>query len=96
MGKERALTKSQYAKLRHKAKKMGFNISTSIYGYNRAEFKWLWVMFEFKPLEWYASMCERRFFNKEEADEIKKTIDLSMDFVEFLKKFNEDEVETKK
>ena len=87
------LNKNEYAKIRYKAKKMGaVDVCLSAI-WHHVNFRHTSVSFVFKPLQYHASIRDGHFFDghfkdKAGADAIKADIDLALEFIEFLKEFN--------
>ena len=92
-GTGRWLTKEEYAKIRYKAKKMGATEVCLSAIAHHVKFKYASVSFSFKPLKYQVNLHSLDFFeglfkDKAEADAIKAEMDLSLEFIEFLKEFN--------
>lgn len=87
------LTKNEYARIRRKAKKMGCEDCQFQYIYHDVWFKHTIVSFAFYPLKYHVSIRNPDIFNghfstREEAEEIKRDIDLALEFIEYLKEFD--------
>lgn len=91
------LTQNERRRISRKARSMGAT-STTVYKYFQyVDFKHTRVDFEFYPLRYGVSFLgpnkymtrfdNCRFSTQEEAEEIKKDMDLALEFVEYLKQF---------
>lgn len=86
------LTKSEYEKIRRKAKKMGAEEVDLNHIWHCVRFKHTSVSFIFKPLQYHVNIRNYHFFDghfkdKAGADAIKRDMDLALEFIEFLKEF---------
>ena len=89
---DRWLTKNEYARIRYKAKKMGATDVCLSAIWHHVNFKHTSVSFVFKPLQYHANIRDGHFFeghfkDKDGAEEIKKDMDLALEFIEYLKEF---------
>ena len=89
------LTEKEYARLRYHAKKMGVKeLHLSCIDHN-ASFDHTYVSFSFKPLKCKLklsgsySIYKGDFESKEDIEAITADMNRALNFVEFLKKFNE-------
>lgn len=88
------LSKNQYAKIRYRAKKMGAESINLNAIWHTVYFKYTFVSFMFKPLQCHVhirngNIYTGHFSDKAGADAIKNDMDTALEFVDFLKKFNE-------
>lgn len=87
------LSKNEYARIRRKAKKMGATDVQFKYIMHDAWFPHATVSFAFYPLRYNVSIPSKHnlcghFSTKEEAEAIKRDIDIALGFIEYLKEFN--------
>lgn len=87
------LTKNDYARIRRKAKKMGAEACQFQYIDHNVWFRHTTVSFAFYPLKYHVSIRNPDIFNghfstREKAEEIKRDMDLALEFIEYLKEFD--------
>ena len=92
---DRWLDKKEYSRIRYKAKKMGATKVKLNQIWHIVEFDCVTVAFIFRPLQCDASIrvgnaFSGHFHDKDSAEAIKKNIDKASEFIDFLKKFEEE------
>ena len=91
----RWLAKNHYSRVRYRAKKMGATYIDLTHFRHRVKFEYTTVTFAFGPFECYANISANdaykgAFCDEESANKIKKDIDVALEFMTFLHKFNDE------
>lgn len=87
------LSRGEYARIRNKAKKMGAVDTQFERIMHIVRFPRTTVSFAFYPLRYHVNIRYTNYFRgdfstREEVDEIKRDMDVALEFIEYLKEFN--------